>query len=81
MQSEKELEQQLLRIDHKSYPAYKALRGAYRFDGYEFYIDHVQGDPFAAPSQVHVFVNRKQAGFPVRLIASHLRQRDPAKAG
>lgn len=64
MQSEKELEQQLLRIDHKSYPAYKALRGAYRFDGYEFYIDHVQGDPFAAPSQVHVFVNRKQAGFP-----------------
>lgn len=46
MQSEKELEQQLLRIDHKSYPAYKALRGAYRFDGYEFYIDHVQGDPF-----------------------------------
>ena len=46
MQSEKDLELQLLRIDHKSYPAYKALRGAYRFDGYEFYIDHVQGDPF-----------------------------------
>lgn len=64
MQSERELEQQLLGIDHKSYPAYKALRGAYRFNGYEFYIDHVQGDPFAAPSQVHVFVSAKQAQLP-----------------
>lgn len=64
MQSAVELEQQLRSIDHKSYPAYKSLRGAYRFDGHEFYIDHVQGDPFAAPSQVHVFVRAQQAGFP-----------------
>ncbi len=64
MQSEHQLEQQLNSIDHKSYPAYKSLRGAYRFDGYTFVIDHVQGDPFAAPSQVHVSVDAKQAGFP-----------------
>lgn len=64
MQSERQLEQQLNSIDHKSYPAYKSLRGAYRFDGYTFVIDHVQGDPFASPSQVHVFVSAKQAGFP-----------------
>lgn len=64
MQTARELEQQLRNIDHKGYPSYKSLRGAYRFEGYEFYIDHVQGDPFAAPSQVHVFVNAKQAGFP-----------------
>lgn len=68
MQSERQLEQQLNSIDHKSYPAYKSLRGAYRFDGYTFVIDHVQGDPFAAPSQVHVSVDAKQAGFPLEYV-------------
>ena len=38
------------RIDHRSYPAYKDTRGAYQFGKYVLSIDHVQGDPFAAPS-------------------------------
>ncbi len=51
-------------IDHKSYPAYKGLRGSYQFDRYQLNIDHVQGDPFAAPSRVSVEISGKQAGFP-----------------
>lgn len=53
----------LNRIDHKSYPAYKETRGKYRFSQYVLSIDHVQGDPFAAPSKVSLFVPGKAAGF------------------
>lgn len=51
-------------IDHKSYPAYKGLRGSYQFERYQLNIDHVQGDPFAAPSRVSVQISGRQAGFP-----------------
>ena len=44
------------RIDGRSYKAYKDLRGRYRFDGFELFIDHVQGDPFAAPSKLRLRV-------------------------
>lgn len=50
MQSDSNLRETLRSIDHKSYPAYKSLRGSYRFADYVLSIDHVQGDPFAAPS-------------------------------
>lgn len=52
MQSQNELRNLLQRIDHKSYPAYKDTRGSYDFGNYVLSIDHVQGDPFAAPSKV-----------------------------
>lgn len=57
----------LLQIDRKSYPAYKSLKGQYRFEGYILSIDHVQGDPFASPSKISVHVSGAQAGFPVEL--------------
>lgn len=64
MQSERELREQLRNIDRKSYPLYKSLKGSYRFTGYILHIDHVQGDPFAAPSEVRIVVDAKAAGFP-----------------
>lgn len=64
MQSSRDLQNQLRSIDHKSYPAYKSLRGIYQFDGYKLSIDHVQGDPFAAPSHVSVIVKAQDAAFP-----------------
>lgn len=64
MKSSNELRVMLHSIDHKSYPAYKALAGGYQFDGYKLYIDHVQGDPFASPSSLHVEIAGKDAGFP-----------------
>ncbi len=57
------LEQELMRIHRKSYPAYKDLKGSYQFPGFILHIDHVQGDPFAAPSKVSVEVSTKAAGF------------------
>ena len=64
MQTDRQLKDVLKSIDHKSYPAYKSLKGSYRFPGYVLSIDHVQGDPFAAPSQVRVTVDTKEAAFP-----------------
>ena len=51
-------------IDHRSYPAYKELRGQYDFTDYVLSIDHVQGDPFAAPSRLSVLVKAQRAAFP-----------------
>lgn len=64
MQAERELREQLRNIDHKSYPLYKSLKGSYRFTKYILHIDHVQGEPFAAPSDVRIVVDAKAAGFP-----------------
>ena len=67
MQTSNDLKNLLSRIDRKGYPAYKDTRGSYRFPGYVLSIDHVQGDPFAAPSKVSVHVSGAQAGFPRQL--------------
>ena len=64
MVSGSELREKLYKIDHKSYPAYKELRGQYQFGEYVLSIDHVQGDPFAAPSRVSVHVPMGLAKFP-----------------
>ena len=58
-----ELQTLLRQIDHKSYPAYKDTRGKYQFQQYVLSIDHVQGEPFAAPSKVSILVAGKAAGF------------------
>lgn len=63
MQSALELRNKLKSIDHKSYPAYKDLRGQYDFKDYVLSIDHVQGDPFAAPSRLSVRIKAEKAGF------------------
>ena len=63
MKSAAELDRMLDNIHRKSYPAYKDLRGEYQFSGYVLGIDHVQGDPFAAPSRLSIYVGRAQAGF------------------
>ncbi|MBD5528182.1 MAG: ABC-ATPase domain-containing protein [Lachnospiraceae bacterium] len=63
MKSAAELQTLLRQIDHRSYPAYKDTRGQYQFQQYVLSIDHVQGDPFAAPSKVSLIVPGKVAGF------------------
>ena len=64
MQNSSDLLNMLRSIHRKSYPAYKSLRGVYRFDRYTLSIDHVQGDPFASPSHISIRVPLKDAGFP-----------------
>ena len=67
MQTSNELRNLLARIDRRSYPAYKDTRGSYQFPGYVLSIDHVQGDPFAAPSKVSLRIPGRTAGFPPAL--------------
>lgn len=64
MQTSAQLQDSLRSINRKSYPAYKSLKGEYRFDRYILSIDHVQGDPFASPSHISVRVSHKDAGLP-----------------
>ena len=61
-----DLKDLLFRINRKSYPAYKGLKGAYQFPDYQLFIEHVQGDPFAAPSALRIFVPHSKAKFPER---------------
>lgn len=58
------LRKTLLSIHRKSYPAYKSLRGSYDFKTYTLSIDHVQGDPFASPSNLSVRIPLTRAAFP-----------------
>lgn len=64
MKTSQQLREELSSIDRRPYPAYKSLAGEYRFPGYILSIDHVQGDPFAAPSHLHVRLGHDTCGFP-----------------
>lgn len=64
MQTSTELKNVLKKIDHRSYPAYKEIKGVYGFPGYRLSIDHVQGDPFASPSKLSILVSGEKSGFP-----------------
>ena len=70
MSTSSNLKQMLSSIHRKSYPAYKGLKGIYDFGIYLLCIDHVQGDPFASPSNVSIRLPRKTAGFPAFCFAS-----------
>lgn len=67
MKNQNDLKKELIRIDGKGYKAYKDLEGQYNFGDYILSIDHVQGDPFAAPSRVRVIVNQRIANIPIEL--------------
>ena len=64
MKTARDLKDILYTIDHKSYPAYKSLKGDYAFKGYQLSVDRVQGDPFAGPSHIRIFVADEEGGFP-----------------
>jgi len=74
MESEKKLEKELGRIDGRGYKAYKDIAGAYDFGRYQLFVDHVQGDPFAAPSKLRIRIDWKEAGFPDWSIQSDSRR-------
>ena len=65
MKTAGDLRQFLNSVDGKGYPAYKGSKGEYAFSDYVLSIDHVQGDPFAAPSKISLHIDGKKAGFPV----------------
>jgi predicted ABC-class ATPase len=69
-----DLRRVLNRIDGKGYPAYKDIRGEYEFPGFTLLIDHVQGDPFAAPSRLRVRVPQGVTGYPADTYSRHSRR-------
>lgn len=64
MKTDRDLRILLQNIDHKSYPAYKDTKGSYDFKDFVLSIDHVQGDPFASPSDVSIHVDGSKGAFP-----------------
>ncbi|MDT8358028.1 MAG: ABC-ATPase domain-containing protein [Methanomicrobiaceae archaeon] len=64
----------LARLDGHGYKAYRDIEGAYTFPGFRLIIDHVQGDPFAAPSRMRVRVPLGEAGFPEEALAGSSRR-------
>ncbi len=72
----RELLRVLERIDGRGYKAYKDLeRGRYSFPGFSLVVDHVQGDPYAAPSRLRALVPRTAAGLPDACLRSPARRR------
>jgi len=74
MLTDRDLEKILNRIDRKGYKAYKDIQGAYQFQNFTLYIDHVQGDPFASPTKIRVRVNQSLAKFPQELFGTKVRR-------
>ncbi|MCG6968377.1 MAG: ABC-ATPase domain-containing protein, partial [Gammaproteobacteria bacterium] len=71
------LRKRLTQIDGGSYKAYKDIKGSYQFRDYTLTIDHVQGDPFAAPSRISIRIPMSKAGFPDELwIQNKIPQQD-----
>lgn len=64
MKDQNDLRLQLERLDGKTYPSYKSLDRVYQFPEFTLFIDHVQGDPFAAPSRLRIRMPIERAGFP-----------------
>lgn len=72
-QTAADLQRLLYRLDNKGYPAYKDIRGQYTFDEFTLFIDHVQGDPFAAPSRLRARLPLQIAAFPAQTRANRSR--------
>ncbi len=68
------LRRELFRIDGKGFNAYKDLQGDYDFGWFTLHIDHVQGDPFAAPSLLRARVPMNRASFPRDLYRNRVRR-------
>lgn len=70
------LRKELLGLDGRNYKAYKAIQGrSVEFSKFTLRIDHVQGDPYAAPSRLRALVPLPEAALPQRALESSARRR------
>lgn len=74
MPSFEALRQILSRIDGRGYKAYKDLEGCFVQGPFTLAIDHVQGDPFAAPSKIRLRVSQNVANLPEDLFSNPIRR-------
>ena len=64
----------LSRIDGRGYKAYKEISGAFSHDQFTLFVDHVQGDPFAAPTKIRVRVSSAVSDIPQELFSNRIRR-------
>lgn len=74
MSNQEKLSTILKKLDNQNYRSYKQTKGTYSFDDFKLIIDHVQGDPFAAPSKFRIKIPITNAGFPEDTLLSKTRQ-------
>jgi predicted ABC-class ATPase len=74
MASKEDLRNILNRIDGKGYKAYKDIEGSYDYGTFLLHIDHVQADPFAAPSRLRAHVPLSKTGFPNSLFERRIKR-------
>ena len=66
----------LHRIDGRGYKAYKEIQGrSFSFDGFDLVVEHVQGDPYAAPSRLRALIPLEKSGVPESELATEARRR------
>lgn len=78
MQTPDALRTELTTISGRDYPAYRSLLGAYDFGHFILEIDHIQKDPFAAPTRARLRVSQRIAKFPAPFLASEAGRRATA---
>lgn len=74
MRTDDELRRILRRIDGRGYKTYKDISGSYQCGYFTLSVDHVQGDPFAAPSRMSVQISLLEADFPSDLYSSRIKR-------
>ncbi len=74
MRPESDLRRTLARIDGRGYKAYRDIGGSWEVGEHTLHVDHVQGDPFAAPSRVRLRVPPGRAELPRDLWSNPVRR-------
>ncbi len=71
-----QLAESLVRLDGRGYKAYKGIQGGtFQHPSFELRVDHVQGDPYAAPSRMRARVPLAVADLPSSALTPGPRQR------
>lgn len=73
MNDSQDLAAQIDRIDGRGYKAYRDIEGAWRYREFTLFVDHVQADPFAAPSKLRIRLERDQIALPDQALANRVR--------
>ncbi len=73
MKTAQQLKELVHRIDGNGYKAYKKLEEIFEFNGFTLFVDHVQGDPYAAPSALRARIPLSNTSIPQRIMQNETR--------
>eukprot|EP00803_Ostreobium_quekettii_P010042 evm.model.scf_559.1 EVM.evm.TU.scf_559.1 scf_559:3868-11982(+) len=64
----------LTNINGRDYSAYQDIKGCWEMRNFKLFVDHVQADPYDAPSRCRVQVAQSVASFPTWLMSNRVRR-------